>query len=182
VRQMKFALRPFPAKVLPPGIGITGSVGWDAGKFSIRYELRAAASEIAVPEAADMPNRRDGLWKDTCFEFFLGPENADRYWEFNLSPSGHWNVYRFTSYREGMQEEQAVAALPFVVVMEQDSLALTLNADLSGSVGRERTLDAGIAAVVKLADGTLTYWALAHPGPRPDFHRRDSFILKLQVL
>jgi len=36
-----------------------------------------------------------------------------------------------------------------------------------------------VAAVVKLRDGRVTYWALSHPGPRPDFHRRDSFLIKL---
>ena len=38
---------------------------------------------------------------------------------------------------------------------------------------------AGIAAVIKLAGGELTYWALTHPGPAADFHRRDSFVVEL---
>ena len=37
----------------------------------------------------------------------------------------------------------------------------------------------GIAAVIKLAGGGLTYWALTHPGPQADFHRRDSFLVEL---
>ena len=64
---------------------------------------------------ADMPARRDRLWEETCFEFFLAVKNSPRYWEFNLSPAGHWNVYRFADYRQGMQEEPAFASLPFSV-------------------------------------------------------------------
>jgi len=37
----------------------------------------------------------------------------------------------------------------------------------------------GIAAVIKLTGNGLTYWALAHPGPAADFHRRDSFLVEL---
>ena len=44
------------------------------------------------------PRRRDRLWEETCLELFLGEEGSERYWEFNLSPAGHWNVYRFEFY------------------------------------------------------------------------------------
>ena len=35
----------------------------------------------------------------------------------------------------------------------------------------------GATAVIRSATGKTTHWALAHPGPRPDFHRRDGFAL-----
>jgi len=178
MRRTSFSLVPFSGAGLPPGAGIIGATGRNANKFTIRYEL-LSASKVAVPAPVDAPARMDRLWENTCFEFFLCPKNSDSYWEFNLSPAGQWNVYRFSSYRQGMQVEQAFTALPFSVIAEPDSLVLALEADLTTLISSDEAVDAGISAVVRLIDGTFTYWALAHPGPEPDFHRRDGFILEL---
>ncbi len=110
---------------------------------------------------------------------FLGARGSDWYWEFNLSPAGYWNVYRFAGYRQGMAEEVAFASLPFSVERGPESLILAVEVRLAGIVRADQGLDVGIAAVVKGRDGALTYWALAHPGPQPDFHRRDGFIIRL---
>ena len=173
-----FSLKPFPAAGLPPGIGITGYAARKEEKLSVMYELRGPLTQLVIPAPADMPARRNKLWEETCFEFFLSPKNSDSYWEFNLSPAGHWNVYRFASYREGMQVEQKFTALPFSAEAGPDSLILSVEADLTALISSDEAVDAGISAVVRLIDGTLTYWALSHPGPQPDFHLRDGFILE----
>jgi hypothetical protein len=36
-----------------------------------------------------------------------------------------------------------------------------------------------LSAVIEATDGTLSYWALAHPSDKPDFHHPDSFVLEL---
>jgi hypothetical protein len=46
-------------------------------------------------------------------------------------------------------------------------------------VPSEQKLEAAISAVIKLRNGKVTFWALTHPGPEADFHRRDSFIIEL---
>ena len=38
---------------------------------------------------------------------------------------------------------------------------------------------AGLSAVIEEAQGALSYWALAHPSDKPDFHHPDSFVLDL---
>ena len=106
-----FSLKPFSSVGIP--IMIKGSVGRLANKFSISYSLTGALSEIVIPAPADMPERRNNIWQETCFEFFLGLKDYDQYWEFNLSPSGHWNVYRFEAYREGKQDEETFTSLPY---------------------------------------------------------------------
>ncbi len=126
-----------------------------------------------------MPTRRSRLWEETCFEFFLGVMNSDQYWEFNLSPAGHWNVYRFTSYREGMKEELAFASLPFSIQNQPDALRLALELELGRIVPADQPVKVAISAVIRSIDGKMLYWALIHPGPKPDFHRRDSFIVEL---
>jgi hypothetical protein len=42
-----------------------------------------------------------------------------------------------------------------------------------------RPLLAGLSAIIEEADGTRSYWALAHPPGEPDFHHPDCFALEL---
>ena len=121
----------------------------------------------------------DRLWEDTCLELFLGTEDSGRYWEFNLSPSGHWNAYRFTRYREGMREDPVVPSLPFDVRIGPDSLELTMELDVGTLFSPEETLRIGVAAVVKTVNGRTIHQALFHPDPRPDFHRPENFALEI---
>jgi hypothetical protein len=174
-----FTLKPFPGEAARFPLEITGAIARRAHTLALRYDLRGDLAALALAEPTDRPYRRDGLWQETCFEFFLSPENFPQYWEFNLSPAGHWNIYSFRSYRQGRREETALTALPFTVIREPASLLLTLEVDVSGFIPSEHSIDVAIATVIKARDGALTYWALAHPGPRPDFHRRDGFFITL---
>ena len=60
-----------------------------------------------------------------------------------------------------------------------DSLSVSLELEVAKIVAADQPLEVGIAAVIRLAGPGLTYWALIHPGPQPDFHRRDSFLVAL---
>jgi hypothetical protein len=184
-----FSLKPFKIKP-PPNVKITGTVGRSNNTFSISYAVQGSLPDIMVPAPEDKPSRKWGLWEETCLEFFLAAKNARGYWEFNLSPSGHWNVYRFASYRKGnvyrfasyrkgMKEETAFASLPFRVRREPDSLGLSLELPLNTIIPADKALKVAVSAVIKTTDGRTAYWALTHPAPQPDFHRRDSFILGL---
>ena len=169
----------FPGKAPRFPLEITGSIARAASFLVLHYELRGDLAAVALPDPANRPARRNGLWQETCFECFLAYKDSSQYWEFNLSPASHWNIYGFEAYRQGMHEEAALTALPFTVIRETASLLLTLEVDVSGFIPVDRPLNAAIAAVIKAQDGELTYWALAHPGPRADFHRRDSFFIDL---
>lgn len=37
----------------------------------------------------------------------------------------------------------------------------------------------GLSAVIEQSDGALSYWALAHPRPQPDFHHRGGWAARL---
>jgi hypothetical protein len=174
-----FTLKPFPGEVPRFPLEITGTITRRAHILALHYELRGDLAALALPKPADRPARKDGLWQETCCEFFLAPENFPHYWEFNLSPAGHWNIYGFHAYRQGMHEETTLTALPFSVIREPASLLITLEVEVSGLIPPDQSLNAAIAAVIKAEDGALTYWALAHPGNQPDFHRRDAFLIEL---
>ncbi len=181
MKGMDFSLRPFREDGSLSGLRITGHIRRLAGLLSVGYGVFDLSAELTVPEPADIPLRKDALWEETCFEFFLAGKNSSRYWEFNLSPSGHWNVYRFESYRNDMREEAAFTLLPFSVSRQPDELQLLLELDLSRIIEPQQKLDVAVSAVIKHHDCTIDYWALTHPGPRPDFHRRDGFILEIEA-
>lgn len=134
---------------------------------------------VAIPPAAEPPRRKDRLWEETCLELFLGTTDSADYWEINLSPAGHWIVYRFTRYREGMLEEPAFTSFPFTVQRDSESLLLTAEFGIGKIVPAGRDLAAGVAAVIKTIDGEKSHWALLHPASQPDFHRREGFALTI---
>jgi len=179
MNEESFSLVPCPSARLRPSVTIEGTIARHGNALAIGYTLVGRLREVVIPEPAAVPGRQDGLWKDTCFEFFLAVRGSPPYWEFNLSPAGHWNAYRFASYREGMVEEPAFTALAFTVQRQRGALALALELDLSKIVPADQALEVAISAVLKHEDGSVTYWALTQCGPQPDFHRRDSFIIAL---
>ena len=176
---VRFFLKPFPGEGNPPGVTIGGSIARRADTLSIRFEVRGDLSKVSIPVAAEAPRRKDRLWEETCLELFLGTADTGEYREFNLSPSGHWNVYRFTRYREGMREEPAITSLPFDVRRDSEALTLTAEFGIGKIVPAGKDLAAAAAAVIKTIDGGKSHWASVHPASRPDFHRREGFALTL---
>jgi len=175
-----FSLQPFASTKPLSNLKITGNIARRANQLGIRCTLFGDnLKEVIVAPPSDIPERKHELWKDTCFEFFLGIKDSERYWEFNLSPAGHWNVYRFDGYRQGMQEETAFIRLPFSVQNQSEGLAFALDVDLGKIVSADQALKIAITAVIKHRDGEVTYWALTHRGAEADFHQRDSFIVEL---
>jgi hypothetical protein len=175
----RFFLKPFPGEGNPAGVTIGGTIARRADALTLRYEVRGDLSKVSIPAAAETPRRKDRLWEETCLELFLGTEDSEEYRELNLSPSGDWNVYRFTRYREGMREETAIPSLPFDVRRDPEALLLTAEFGIGKTVPAGKDLAAAVAAVIKTSDGGKSHWALVHPASRPDFHRRDGFALIL---
>lgn len=174
-----FSLEPFSSLGPPLNFKITGNLARRAAKLTIRYDLHGPLAELVIPAPAALPSRRPGLWEETCFELFLGIKDSPRYWEFNLSPAGHWNVYRFAEYRQEMTEETAFTSLPLSIRRRPDSLLVALELEVERIVAADQPLAVALAAVIKSREHGLTYWALTHPGPQADFHRRDSFLVEL---
>ncbi|MBW4645972.1 MAG: DOMON-like domain-containing protein [Goleter apudmare HA4340-LM2] len=156
----KFSLQPFPSDQSLSGYQITGDITRKRNHLNISYILVGNLTAIAIPAPSDTPTRKHELWMDTCFEFFLGVKNSARYWEFNLSPTRDWNVYRFNGYRQGMQLETAVTTLPFKVQGLSDSLAIALEINLDPIVPIKQALEVAITTVIKHKDGKVTYWTL----------------------
>ena len=118
-------------------------------------------------------SRVTGLWEDTCFECFLANSAEQSYVEFNFSPTGDWQVFRFSDYRFGGQLDSNWAPHDFYHRQEtpsehQFNFEMRL---LEGAWPESPLLQA--ATVIRQPEEML-YYALSH-GRRPDFHLRDHF-------
>ncbi len=158
------------------GLGVACSLT-ASGRLTLHYVLRAQLARLLVPVPA--PKRfRDGLWRHTCFETFVAVDGAQGYREFNVAPSREWAAYSFTKYREGMAKLELVPDVR--VQRDLDRLDVEVGLELGAAFdGPWRTLALGLAAVIETATGELGYFALRHPGERPDFHHRGGFALEL---
>ncbi len=179
MKEQNFSLQPFTPSSSLTNCAIVGNITRYNHTLAISYQLRCQLAKLRIPTSGSEPTRKDELWQETCFEFFLGVKDSPQYWEFNLSPTEDWNVYRFATYRQGMQEEMAFSSLPFKIQKQADLLLLTLEVDLEQLISANQALEVAISAVVKPREDEVSYWALVHPGSQADFHRRDSFLLKL---
>jgi hypothetical protein len=173
----EFRLVPFPdAASSAPRVAIRGVVTRGGGHLRVLWIVEGEG--LVVPEPAAQPERRDGLWRSTCVELFVAPRERPEYVELNLSPSGDWNVYRFSGYRAGM-EPLPIHALPSTRGRAPDgSLALGATLPLPPDFANE-PLAVGVCAVLEHEGGAKSYHALAHTADRPDFHQRESFQLLL---
>lgn len=172
-RAAHLTLAAHPTTPAPAVRSLTADV-WPAkaGRLRVRFTLQGDISLLHVPlPVAAM--RRDELWRHTCFEAFVAPASGTAYREFNLSPSAEWAVYDFEAYRvHAALRPDAAPACKISTTLT----AVTLDADLPLDVLAGRPARLGLSAVVESVGGVLSYWALAHTGPRPDFHRAESFV------
>lgn len=171
---MEFTLQPFGETA--PAIQIAGELTRAGSLLTIQFRVTGALNTLTIANPDPTPERRDLLWETTCLEFFLGVPGASNYFEFNLSPAGHWNVYTFDSYRAGMRRVETVQALPFTVDHGAEALTLTLQVDAELLAPGLPTFDVSVTSVIEERGGEVTYWALHHAGSDADFHQRESFI------
>lgn len=169
----------------------------DADWCVLRWKVDGAADLVVPPFAGN--RRQDGLWQTTCFELFLealplqgegwvGVSDGDAvrdpsgvghptptprlgrgaYSEFNFAPSERWAAYDFTGYRTGMAE-RAMARAP-VITPRRGGDVLFCDVAIASATLPPLPWRHGLTAVLEEAGGVKSYWALAHPAEKPDFH------------
>lgn len=147
-------------------------------RLVLTYTVTGQVSDIRLLPVVPA-ERADGLWRHTCFEAFVRAASGPAYYEFNFAPSRQWAAYRFDGYRSGMRPAEIDA--PAIEVRSgpgsytlQASLALSRLPDLPP----EASWRLGLSAVIEDISGGTSYWALAHPPGKPDFHHADGFALE----
>ncbi len=148
---------------------------WDQ-TARVQFEFRSIS-----PSLVPCPSSRSGtcrkssepLWKKSCFEVFVRSQ-VGPYQEWNFSPNGLWNTYRFVDIRQ---------PAPIHLWPGPQSLELTLNASTlvaNLSLSWQSIVDLCWAqatgklqvwaTAVLATDSETQYWAGAHPTGQADFH------------
>ena len=174
-----------PATPMPQvdSLVVALSPAGDGGLAAV-FECRCYAGALRLPEVRPA-EAADELWRHTCCELFVGVVGDLAYREFNWSPSGQWAMYGFSDYRvrDSLRLNLTLPApgIRFASAAAGWTLQARLDAAALPGVAREQ-IELGVAVVLEAADGKLSYWAPRHAATRPDFHRRESFVLRLSDL
>lgn len=154
------------------------------GGLAAVFECRCRAGALRLPEALPA-EAADELWRHTCCELFVGVVGDAAYREFNWSPSGQWAMYRFSDYRvrdsSGLNVTLPAPGIRYAPGAAGWTLRARLEAAAMPDVAGAQ-IELGVAAVLEATDCSLSYWALRHVAARPDFHRRETFVLRLSDL
>jgi hypothetical protein len=145
-----------------------------AGSLVLSYFVTGKIGDLRLPPPVS-PARTDELWQHTCFEAFIGTAADAAYYEFNFAPSTQWAAYRFGSYRSGMRVATEISAPRIGVQSSPERYTLQAALVLDGLSGlpRDAPWRLGLSAVIEETSGRRSYWALAHPPGKPDFHHSD---------
>lgn len=173
------SLLPFPGTPSPL-VAISVQVErLPSGELRLEYHLKGDVAALKLPDP-QLPGSAEGLWQHTCCEAFVAVAGQTAYREFNFSPSGEWAIYDFGDYRQ-RRESPSWIAVPEVIFRAHSAGACVLTVRLPACLLPELglQLQVGLTTVVEDKAGRISYWALSHPGEKPDFHHRDGFGLIL---
>jgi len=173
---MRHALRLHSDSLCNAGLRVEAEVARPhPGSLVLTYVVSGRISELRMPPIVAAA-RSDELWRHTCFEAFVRTSAGPEYYEFNFSPSTQWAAYGFSGYRSGMHVAIEIGAPRFAVrsSAERYTLQAALEFDRLSPPWR-----LGLAAVLEESNGRKSYWALAHPPGKADFHHADCFALEL---
>jgi len=175
---VKFNLVPFK-----PGIGVEihGSISMQNKAINLTFQLDGEIDKIQWPALSLSPKRTMDLWQATCFELFICDPDENAYHEFNLSPSGDWHSFRFSDYRTDMATSDQLRLGAMKQSRHIDRL--TIHADIERLIpGNVATLfQIGLSTVLLDQSGQQHYFALSHAGPKPDFHYRQTHLVKVSI-
>lgn len=146
------------------------------GRLLLSYAVHGNITELRLPPMTTT-SRSDELWQHTCFEAFIGTAPGAAYYELNFAPSTQWAAYWFAGYRSGMRIATEIDAPGIDVQAEADRYTLQASLSLDGwsVLPRDAVWRLGLAAITEDTRGGKSYWALAHPSGKPDFHHSDCF-------
>jgi hypothetical protein len=150
------------------------------GRLALQYLVTGRIGDLRIPPPAP-PEPANELWLHTCFELFVRTSRGAPYFEFNFAPSTKWAAFRFGSYRSGSSIAHEIDAPRIEVQSNAERFTLQVALDLNRVPGLpyDKSWQIGLSAVIEDASGRLSYWALAHPPGKADFHHADCFALEL---
>jgi hypothetical protein len=174
---MRLRLKLHPDSLCPAATEIAVDIARpQAGRLMLSYAVTGKIADLRLPPVTS-PTRAEELWQHTCFEAFVRCPASEAYHEFNFAPSTQWSAYQFDGYRRGMRVASGVSppAIEVQASAERFTLQAALQLDQLSSLPRDTRWRLGLSALIEETNGRTSYWALAHPPGKPDFHHPDCF-------
>lgn len=175
---VRVSLQPF-APNQRNGLDVNCLLGRSRGHLYLEFTITGEVGKLVIPERHARAHRKDQLWGTTCFESFFKIKDSASYWEVNVSPSGCWNIYRFSDYRKEMTEETSVSAIASKIFLEKNMASISISLPVSDLVSPDQELITGVSCVLEFQNGEKHYWAITHPGDQPDFHHPGNMLLRV---
>ena len=170
-------LLPHPGNSQAENVDIVFEGVWKKDiQLGITFTVQSEAAQVLYPPTGPAM-RRDGLWKETCFEFFILARDG-KYIELNLSPSESWAAYCFSNYRAGMSVLNGISLHVSTAMQSTEQLSVSTHLDFHPVIdvlGPVESLSFSPTAVIQKRDGNFCYYGLRFPRGNPDFHHRDGF-------
>ena len=148
------------------------------GLLELRYLVTGAVDALLLPAFAE-PRRGDELWQHSCFEAFIREPDVGSYLELNFAPSGEWAAYRFDRYRGGRSDLEP-APVRFETRLGEG--CYELRSAFLLDLPAQAPWQLNITTIMEEASGRKSYWALAHPPGKADFHHDAGFVLHLPAI
>jgi len=158
---MKYQLKPY--QDCPYKISVTMEVQLPQVKLTFVMEDQA---DIILSPISKSPAFVEGLWEQTCFEFFYNnKKNPHHYVEWNFSPSYDWCCYEFENYR-GIPLKNKTS--PPQINQNKKEFQIELK------VSEEFNLF-NLTCVLKTKDNQTHFFALKHRPEKADFHWQEAW-------
>jgi hypothetical protein len=150
------------------------------GNLVVQYLVTGRIGDLRMPPAT-APTRAHELWQHTCFEAFVRASPSTAYYEFNFAPSMQWAAYRFSAYRHEMSMANDVSTPRIEPESRGELYELRASLELDGlsSLPSNAAWRLGLSAVIEETSGRKSFWALAHPPGKVDFHHPDCFAYEI---
>ena len=147
-----------------------------AGSLVLSYFVTGKIGDLRMPPVVAAA-RTDELWRHTCFEAFIRTSPGAGYYELNFAPSTQWAAYWLSGYRSGMRVATEIGAPRIEVRCSPDccTMQVALELDQLSRLPRDVGWRLGLSTLIEDTSGRTSYWALAHPPGKADFHHTDCF-------
>jgi hypothetical protein len=150
----------------PAGLAVEAEARKAKGRLWLSYAVLGDLAALRLPASPPEP---EALWRHFCLEAFVAGDAAGGYCEYNFALPDAWGGYVFSGCRKPVAGQSPAA--PLSMRWRRSPQGLRLVAELPcGPLVR-----LGLSAVLEDAAGKLSYWAIAHPSAKPDFHLADGW-------
>lgn len=173
-------LIPFSRKEYP--FEFNSTVSFLENCIKIDYIITGDISSIVIEKCNATPQRLIGLWKKTCFEFFLRSGKYKEYMEFNFSSSLNWNCFNFNSETKDLTEWNIINTPKVKIVKTEDRIEMNViiekvNLALAHQDFKKSEYSTTAVLLIEDEKGDIieTFWAIKHADMKPNFHHPESY-------